>query len=271
MTPEEAAKEAHVAEQTETTLRRGIEILFVLGSDEALESNGLRVTRIAQLLGGEKSQVSRTLRTLLSTGVTERDEDTLQYRLSQQLLGLAARAADHRLWAVAPAFLERLTIRLGETSHLSVLQGAEVLTVLTNASPQVVSAAGWVGRTVPAYCTSSGRALLFDHDGDRLKALFTDVEFVRLAPNTPDNLDEFARRLGISRELGFAHAEEEHESGLVALAVPIRDCRGQIIAAINVSAPHYRLADRIQVAATEIMATANEISLSLGAPAKASL
>lgn len=120
MTPEEAAKEAHVAEQTATTLRRGIEILFVLGSDEALENNGLRVTRIAHLLGGEKSQVSRTLRTLLSTGVTERDEDTLQYRLSHQLLGLAARAADHRLWAVAPAFLERLTIRLGETSHLSV-------------------------------------------------------------------------------------------------------------------------------------------------------
>lgn len=146
-----------------------------------------------------------------------------------------------------------------------------MLTVLTNASPQVVSAAGWVGRTVPAYCTSSGRALLFDHDGDRLQALFTDDEFVRLAPNTPDNFDEFAIRLGISRELGFAHAEEEHESGLVALAVPIRDCRGQIIAAVNVSAPHYRLADRIQVAATEIMATANEISLSLGAPAKASL
>lgn len=260
-----------MTDQTETTLRRGIEILFVLGSDEALENNGLGVTRIAHLLGAEKSQVSRALRTLLSTGVTERDQRTLQYRLSRQLLWLAARAADHRLWAVAPAFLERLTTRLGETSHLSVLQGAEVLTVLTNASSQVVSAAGWVGRTVPAYCTSSGRALLFDHDGDRLRALFEHVEFARLAPNTPDNLDEFARRLGISRELGFAHAEDEYESGLVALAVPIRDCRGKIIAAVNVSAPHYRLAERIQVAAAEVMAIANEISLSLGAPAKASL
>jgi len=258
-----------VADETETTLRRGIEILFVLGSDEALQNNGLGVTRIAQLLGRETSQMSRTLRTLASTGVTERDQQTLQYRLSQRLLSLAARAADHRLWELAPAFLERLTTRLGETSHLSVLRGAEVLTVLTHPSSQVVSAAGWVGRTVPAYCTSSGRALLFDHDGGRLKALFDEVEFVRLAPNTPTNLDEFARRLGGSREKGYAHADEEHESGLVALAVPIRDCRGQIIAAINVSAPQYRLADRIEVAAEEIMATADEISLRLGAPVKA--
>ncbi len=49
---------------------------------------------------------------------------------------------------------------LGETAHLSVLDGDAVVTLLSESSPSAVQATGWTGRAVPAYCTSAGRALL---------------------------------------------------------------------------------------------------------------
>src|SRR6185312_7758622 len=68
--------------------------------------------------------------------------------------------------------LADLVERLGERANLSVLRGTEVLTVYSQAAPRTVQTVGWVGRTVPAYCTSSGRALLTDCDHDDLVALF---------------------------------------------------------------------------------------------------
>ena len=81
--------------------------------------------------------------------------------------------------ALAPAVLERLVRELGERAHLSVLDGTEVLTLHSHSPPHAVQAAGWAGRTVPAYCTAAGRALLADHDADALRALLEGVE---LAP-----------------------------------------------------------------------------------------
>ena len=73
---------------------------------------------------------------------------------------------------------------LGERAHLSVLDGAAVLTLLSHSPPHAVQAAGWAGRTVPAYCTAAGRALLADHDAAALRALLDGVELVPRGPNT---------------------------------------------------------------------------------------
>jgi DNA-binding IclR family transcriptional regulator len=151
------------ADQSETTLRRGMSILFALGTDEALEGRGLGVVHIAELVGREKSQVSRTLRTLEECGVVARDPETLQYRLSWELFALAARAGDHQLVEAAPPILERLVSRLEETVYLNVLQGNEVLTIAMQQGARIVSASGTVGGSSPGYCTSAGRALLLDH------------------------------------------------------------------------------------------------------------
>lgn len=248
-----------------TTLRRGIELLLRLGSDEAVRAGGLGVTRLAERTGEEKSQVSRTLKTLAATGAVDRDPNMGTYRLSWQLYALAARSGDQRLREAAPPLLTRLTEEFGERAHLSVLQGRDVLTIWTQ-SPQevVVQATGWVGRTVPAWCTSSGRALLFDHDRHELAALFPGIEFRGRSSNAPHDVDDLYRRVGAAAQLGCAVVEEEFEPGLVAVGAPVRNHGGTIVAAINVSGPTFRFRERLDHAAVRTKAAADELSSLLG-------
>ncbi len=147
-----------------TSLKRGVAILLALGSEEAIDRGGLGVVRISELVGQDKSQISRALAALAVSGMVDRDPDTRAYRLGWKLYTLAQRSGRPRLVALAPRTLSALVAELGETAHLSVLQGGMVLTLLSQAPTAAISARGWSGRTVPVACTSAGRALLFDHD-----------------------------------------------------------------------------------------------------------
>ena len=249
---------------TEANLKKELAILVALGGEEAVENGGLGVVRVAELIGREKSQVSRALRTLAESGFVDRDPSTLHYRLGWRFFALAARAGEQRLLAVAPLLLERLIKNLGETAHLSVLQGVEVLTVLSKAPPHAVTAVGWSGRTVPVYCTSSGRALLFDHDRDALSELLSGVEFRKLGPNTVRSVEQLYKRVVAARARGYALVDEEFELGLVGVAAPVRDFRGQIVATLNVSAPKFRLGERLGDAGQEVKRAADELSALLG-------
>jgi IclR family KDG regulon transcriptional repressor len=250
--------------EREINLRKELAILIILGREEAVENGGLGVVRIAELIGREKSQVSRALKTLAESGFVDRDPSTLHYRLGWRFFALAARAGEQRLLSVAPPLLERLMKSLGETAHLSVLQGVEVLTVLSKSPPHAVTAAGWSGRTVPIYCTSSGRALLFDHDRDALSELLSGIEFRELGPNTVRDIGELYERLLAARAQGYALVDEEFEFGLVGAAAPVRDFRGLIVAALNVSAPKFRLGERLETAGQEVKRAADELSALLG-------
>jgi IclR family transcriptional regulator, KDG regulon repressor len=255
-----------VARVKETNLRRELAILTVLGGEEAVEDGGLGVVRIADLIGREKSQVSRTLKTLAESGFVDRDTATLQYRLGWRFFALAARAGEQRLLVVAPALLKRLVENLGETAHLSVLQGTEVLTVLSESPPHAVKADGWAGRTVPIYCTSSGQALLFDHDREAVSRLLSGVEFRELRPGTVRNVEELQESISLARERGYALVDEEFEFGLVGAAAPVRDFKGVLVAALNVSAPKFRLGGRLEGAGREVKKAADELSALLGWP-----
>jgi IclR family KDG regulon transcriptional repressor len=226
------------------TLSRALDVLVALGDDEAAANGGLGVVRIAELLGRDKSQVSRTLKALGQRGFVDRDPDTLEYRLGWRLYGLAAQTGRSRLLVLAPPLLRGLVDRLGETAHLSVLEGDEVLTLLSERSPRLVQATDWSGRRVPAHCTSSGRALLLDEDPASLTR-------------------DLHRRLGRARELGYAVVDGEFEPGLVGAAAPVRDFRDRIVAAINVSGPKFRLGDRLDAAGAEVMQAAQELSRGL--------
>jgi len=255
-------------EETATSLKRGLALLLALeGGAE------LGVTRIAELVGREKSQVSRTLRVLADHGLVERDPETLAYRLGWRLFTLAAVAGEQRLASAAPRLLRELVRILEEGAHLSVLRGTEVLTVVSESPPQAVQAVSWVGRVVPAACTSAGYALLIDHDRQDLAQVLPAGEaFRRRHPRGPQSVDELWERLADARLRGYALADEEFEPGLVAVAAPVRDFRGRVVAAVNVSAPKFRFAARLEEAGEQVRAAANELSQALGSePAQASI
>ncbi|MGH2856033.1 MAG: IclR family transcriptional regulator [Solirubrobacteraceae bacterium] len=254
-------------QQRATSLLRGTDILIALGSDEALERDGLGVVRIAELIGTEKSQASRALSALAATGLVDRDPDTRAYRLGWRLFTLAARSGRPRLVAHAPTVLRGLVAATGETAHLSVLQGAQVLTLLSETPSSAISARGWSGRTVPVVCTSSGRALLFDHDRAALDALLSPADFEGYGPAAPGDLDELARRIAAARERGFASVDGEFEPGLVGLAAPVCDGSRRIVAAINISGPKFRLGRALPAAARALRLAADQLgAAAFGAP-----
>jgi DNA-binding IclR family transcriptional regulator len=247
----------------EVRLERMIDILTALGEPEGAAAGGLGVVRIANLVGREKTQVSRALRTLAAAGLVERDPVTREYSLGWRLFRLAARVADQRLLGLGPPVLHRLVGRLGETAHLSVLDGRDVVTVLSQSSPQSVRAIEWTGRAVPAACTSAGRALLLDHDLASLRLLFPP-DLPRRGPRAARDAAELNARILVTRRHGFAVADGEFEEGLIGVAAPVRDFRGRIVAALNVSAPGFRLARRLETAGAEVRSAAQELSALLG-------
>jgi IclR family transcriptional regulator, KDG regulon repressor len=250
-----------MASETTTALQRGLAVLF------ALESGPLGVTQVAELVGREKSQVSRTLKALADQGLVERDPETLAYRLGWRVYALAARAGEDRLMAAAPDYLRALVAAFDEAAHLSVLQDSGVLTVLSESPAHGVQAVNWAGRVVPAVSTSAGYALLADHDRTALAGLLPDAAFRRRHPRGPQNVSELWQRLVETRERGFALVNEEFEPGLVAVGAPVRDFRGRIVAAVNVSGPTFRFAHRLEEAGAQVRGAAAELSRALGRPA----
>jgi IclR family KDG regulon transcriptional repressor len=128
---------------------------------------------------------------------------------------------------------------------------ASVLTLLSESPASAIHAPGLVGVLTPLANTSAGRALAFDLAEDELAAL---------------GLAETADRIAEARALGYAIVREEFEPGLVAAAAPVRDSAGRVVAAVNVSAPAFRFAQRLEEAATAVTAAADELSADLGAP-----
>ena len=259
----DAAGKVVAAGDRETSIRRSLEVLLSLGSEPAIESGGLGVTRIADLLGREKSQVSRTLKTLATFGLVDRDPDTLAYRLGWRIYALASLAGDRRLLDLARPILKGLVNAFEERAFLSILQGSGTLTLLSESAPTSLQASGWVGRETPAYCTSVGQVLLLDEDRASLDRLFNGVTFQPLGPGTPRNLDDLVDRIALARARGYALADEEMEAGLVAAAAPVRDPSGRIVAALNVSGPKFRLGTRLDDAGAALVAAAADLSAAL--------
>jgi IclR family KDG regulon transcriptional repressor len=258
--PNIGARLPTVAGERATSLKRGTEILIALGSDEALAKDGLGVVRISQIVGQEKSQVSRALAALATSGLVDRDPGSRGYRLGWRLFALAARSGRPRLISLAPGVLTRLVAETGETAHLSVLRGTQVLTLLSEAPDSAISAKGWSGRTVPVTCTSAGRALLCDHDLAALSVRLDQTNFAGFGPHAPRDVDELHRRIRTARDRGYATVDEEFEPGLVGAAAPVRDFSGQIIAAVNISGPKFRLGKRLRPTGETVRAAAQALS-----------
>lgn len=248
-----------------TSLRRGLAILRAIEDEEVLGAAPPGVTRLAALIGSDKSQVSRSLKILAEHGLVDRDPETLGYRLGWRLLAMAGRSSRSVLLVAAEPLLKRLVRETGERAHLSVLSGTAVLTVLSEGSDHAVQAAGWVGRSVPLHSTSTGRALLFDHTQAEVAELVAGLPFGGGATaKAPRNAKQLYERIAAARARGFALVDEEFEAGLVAAAAPVRDFGGRIVAALNVSAPRFRFSTKLPRAGKQVKAAADELSTALG-------
>ncbi|MFT4009728.1 MAG: IclR family transcriptional regulator [Nocardioidaceae bacterium] len=246
--------------ERETSIRRGIDVLLALGWPEATDHGGLSVTRMAELLGREKSQVSRSLKTLAEYGLVDRDPDTLAYTLGWRVFALAELAAEQRLLIHSDRVLSRLSAQVGERAYLSILRGTEAVVLLSKSPARSLQALAWVGRTYPAFSSATGHALLCEHEPETLVALLADVDFVTEGSRAIRSRDELVERLAQIREQGYSISDGEFEEGLVSVAAPVRDHLGRVVAAVNVSGPTFRLGGRLDEAVAAVRRAAQEIS-----------
>lgn len=258
-TPEAADRPSHGH-----GLRRDVDLLEALATPEAQERGGLGVVRLAALVGRDKSQVSRSLKALAQEGIVERDPDTLEYRLGWRLFSLVARSSESRLVRVAEPVMHRLAAYLEETTHLCVLRDSEVLTLLS-ISGHSFRVHGWEGRGFSAARTTAGRVLLLDASPDELYVRFGQGDLSDgFEHSTVHNVQELWARIQEARRLGYAMVSEEFEDGLVGVSAPIRDYRGRVVAALNVSAPLERLGGDLPAAGRAAAQAAGAISAQLG-------
>lgn len=225
----------------------------------------LGVTELSRRVKLHKSTVSRLLATLEHEGLLERVPGTEKYRLGFEFVRMAGQVAHFGdVRKAARPVLVRLAESTRETINLAVADGDGVINVDQVSGPHLVRDTNWVGRRTPFNCVANGKALLALQPPAEIERIlagplprFTE----RTITDPPALLAELAR----VREQGYALALGEIEEGLNAVAAPIRDGAGAVVAAVSVSGPAYRVtADRLADLGALTVKAAAEIAARLG-------
>jgi DNA-binding IclR family transcriptional regulator len=241
------------------SVARAVAILEELAGEE------LGVTELGRRLGVHKATASRLVSTLAERGLVERDPDTEKLRLGFGLIHLAGAAmAGLDLVHVARPVLEDLAERTQETVNLGMLDGDSVMHVDQIAGTRSVVSVSWVGRRTPLHCTSNGKVLLaFVDEAERERLLASPLE--RRTSRTIVDRDELRAQLSEVARRGYAFTVEELEEGLNAVAAPIRSAAGDVVAAVSVAGPAFRLRrSDIQRIGRIVMDAAEAISRRMG-------
>lgn len=221
-------------------------------------------------LGIRKTTAFRLLGALEGTGFVVRDADRQTYRLGPALIRLGARARRSvGLHDAAHPVLRALAAETGESATLEVLVDEETLILDEVQGGHIVGSTPEVGTRWPAHATSTGKVLLAAREEDDREdpARAVRGRLVRMAPSTITSWARLAHELEEVRRRGYAVGMEEIETGFVAIAAPVRNDEGRVVAAISVGGPKGRLhGARIAQVAALVRDGAERISARLGAP-----
>ena len=223
------------------------------------------VTSLSRRLGVAKSTVYRLASTLVSEGLLEQNPETEKYRLGMSLFALGALVRQRMNVATdARPFLFHLREATGETVHLAILEGPDIVFVLNLESNHAIRMRADLGARKPAFCTAEGRAMLAFQPQD----VVNDVLGRRLVPRTPKTIidaGQIRAALEEVRALGFATEDEQSELGMRSVAAPIRNANGRVVAANGLAGPIQRLSDEALASFAPLVAdAARTISARLG-------
>jgi IclR family pca regulon transcriptional regulator len=207
------------------------------------ERQRLNATQAAERAGLTRAAARRHLLTLAYLGYL--DTDGSHYWLSAKVLRFSGSyLASARLPRLLQPTLNRLAAQTRESFSAVVLDGDEVVIVARSASigGQRLMAYGLhLGARLPVHATSTGRVLLAAQPRADFTAWLKGRELPRLTPLTTVDHKVFRAIVAQVRTDDFSIAGEEHELGVHALAVPLRNMQGKTVAALNVVASPERL------------------------------
>jgi DNA-binding IclR family transcriptional regulator len=260
--PASMARDSVHATYRVQVLDRTVRILQVLADARS----SLGPAEIAQQLSLHKSTIHRLLASLERHRYIRKQPASGKYGLGLKLFELGSRAvAGLDLRESAQPILEHLMAETGETAHLCVMDGGQMLSLAFAESRRTVRTPATVGRRSPLHCTAVGKAILAFLPERALLAVLREHPPRRYTSRTLSTRAALATELARIRTRGYAIDDEELEEGLRCVGAPVRNYTGAVVASLSIAGPAFRLSrPRLPVLADAVVDAAERLSVDLG-------
>ena len=211
------------------SLARGLQVIRAFSEFR----RNLTISQVSQATGIPRAAARRCLYTLKVLGYV--DEVDRRFSLRPQVLTLGhAYLSSTPLAVVAQPYLDAVSQTVHESCSAAILDGDDIVYICRSAEKRILSISLLVGTRLPAYCTALGQVLLAQLPSEELEAYLARVKLVGRTDNTITSVAKLRKVIAQVRKADFALLDQELEVGLRSIAVPVRDARGNVVAAINV-------------------------------------
>lgn len=229
---------ADAAAPTGSSAERSLRLLALL----AAAGRALPLAELASRLALPKATAHRLCTQLLDGGWLMRDVDERSFTVGPSLRTLALDTLNHgTVRGLRHAVLSDLVAQVGETCNFTTLDGADVLYLDRVEAPWPWRLTLDIGARVPMHCTASGKLFLALMAPAQREALLAQLSLQPMTDNTLTSAAALRSECEAIARADHSFDREEFITGLVALAVPVRDTAGRVRAAIAVHAPTARM------------------------------
>ena len=259
-----------IADDPDAKQRGGVQSLgraFGILEEIARHRSGIGLADLSKRVRLHNSTTFHLVKTMVSLGYIRQEKDTKRYRVGRPLFALAASSLDEiEMVNLATPILEELSRETGESAHFSVRMGDAVVVIARRDGPGAFQLTDRVGVVRPAHCTALGKVILASLSDDQLDRFLKRSE---LKPSTEKSITKvlvLRPEIELVRRTVIAFDEGEFNLEVRCVAVPVRNFTGQIIGALGISAPVWRLTlQMLQARAKVVQAAADRLSREFGA------
>jgi IclR family pca regulon transcriptional regulator len=217
-------------------LAKGLNVIRAFTRDHS----ALTLSEIAGIARMPAATARRCLLTLEELGYVTRNGR--QFLLRPKVLELGAAYLESMdIEHLTKTHLEELARMTGDSAALSVLDGNDIVYVARTSVRTLLRLEAHVGSRFPAYATSMGRVLLAGLSPERFEQYLRTQKFVALTDQTVTDPAKLRQIIDDCRRAGYAAVEDELAFGVVAVAVPVHDQYGRVVAALNSSSHSRRI------------------------------
>jgi DNA-binding IclR family transcriptional regulator len=264
------SNERTIDDEAEERARGGVQSLgraFSILEEVARHREGIGLADLSKRVGLHNSTTFHLAKTLVSLGYMRQERDSKRYRVGRPLFALAASALDEiEMVNLATPILEDLSRETGESGHFAVRMGDAVVVIARTSGAGAFQLTDRVGVVRPAHCTALGKIILASLRPDQLKRF---LERVELKPSTRKSITEpsvLLREIAEIRRDAIAFDDGEFNAEVRCVAVPVYNFTGEVIGALGISGPIWRMTDQVlQSRAKLVQTAASRLSAEFGA------
>ncbi|MGC2716301.1 MAG: IclR family transcriptional regulator [Pseudolabrys sp.] len=259
-----------IDDDVEDRARGGVQSIgraFAILEEVARNRDGIALADLSKRVGLHNSTTFHLVKTMVSLGYIRQIKESKRYRIGRPLFALAASALDEmEMVSMATPVLDDLSRETGESSHFASRMSDAVVVMARTPGPGAFQLTDRVGVVRPAYCTALGKVILAALRPDQLDRYLDRIELKALTSRTITSPQRLRRELQDVRRAGIAFDDGEFNNEVRCAAMPVYDFSGQVVGAIGISGPVWRLSiQALQNKARDLSEAAKQLSGAFGA------